>query len=142
MAARGLFGVVGGSVAAHHIGRGMAQEILDIEFSGVGLDCPGGEGVAEAMGVHLRDAGAAAQSYQDLLEAIGLEPDARSEGPVAIGGQEKGAWFVIAQVQVVQQSITASGGEGNHPLFVTLSVEDAESARFQLQVIEVQLHQF
>jgi hypothetical protein len=115
----------------------VAQKVLDIEFSGIGLDGPGGKGVAEAMGVHLGDASAAAQSYQNLLEAIGLEPDARSEGPVAIGGQEKGAWFLTAQVQVVQECLTASGGEGNHPLFITLGVEDLKPSGFQIQIIEV-----
>lgn len=78
----------------------MTQKVLDIEFSGIGLNSPGSEGMAEAMGVHLGDASAAAQAYQDLLKAVGLEPDPRSEGAVAVSGQEKGVWFPIAQVQV------------------------------------------
>jgi hypothetical protein len=52
-----LLGIVGGGVAAHHVRAGVAQEILDFQLASVLLDRPGGERVAEAVGVDLGDTG-------------------------------------------------------------------------------------
>lgn len=57
MALRRLGAAIGGAVAAHHVGRAVAEQVLDIELTRIVSDGPGGEGVAEAVGVHLGDAG-------------------------------------------------------------------------------------
>ncbi|MDP2857245.1 MAG: hypothetical protein Q8P50_04620 [Bacillota bacterium] len=48
-----LFRVVGGGVAAEHGWGGVAEEELDVYLAGLLFDGPGGEGVAEAVGVDL-----------------------------------------------------------------------------------------
>ena len=74
--ARGGLGTpVGGAVAAHHLRGDVAEQVLDIKLPRVVRDCPGGEGMAEAMGVHLGDAGGAAEAPEQLLEPVRPEPD-------------------------------------------------------------------
>ena len=51
VAAGGVLGAVAGGVAAHHLGAGVAEQVLDVEFAGVLLDGPGREGMAKAVGV-------------------------------------------------------------------------------------------
>ena len=46
-----LLRIVRGAVAAHHGWCGVTQEVLHVNFSSFMLDSPGGEGVAEAVGV-------------------------------------------------------------------------------------------
>jgi hypothetical protein len=53
----------------------MPEQVLHVQFTGVVLDRPGREGVAEAVGVHLRDPGRASESSQHLLEPVWLERD-------------------------------------------------------------------
>ena len=55
MALRCLDTAVGGAVAAHHIGGAVAEEVLNIQLSGIVGDRPGGEGMPEAMGMDLGD---------------------------------------------------------------------------------------
>jgi hypothetical protein len=61
VALRGLGAAVGGAVAAHHIGRAMPEQVLDVELAGVVRERPGGEGVAEAVGMDLGDPRLAAE---------------------------------------------------------------------------------
>ena len=45
-----------GRVDLRRVGRGVPEQVLDVEFPGVVLDRPGGERMAEAVRVDLRDA--------------------------------------------------------------------------------------
>ena len=67
----------------------MAEQVLDIEFAGVVSDGPGGEGVAEAMGMDPGDARGPAEPAQQLLEPVRPEADAVVEARV--GGQRRRA---------------------------------------------------
>ena len=58
----GLFGAIGRGVAAEHLGPRMPQQMLDIDLARLVGDGPGGEGVAEAVGVHLGDPGRAPEN--------------------------------------------------------------------------------
>ena len=89
MALGGLGAAVGGAVAPHHLRGAVAEEVLHIEFAGVVRDSPGGERVAEAMGVHLGDAGVAAEAAQQLFEPVRPEADAVVEARVAGGDEER-----------------------------------------------------
>ena len=82
VAAGGVLGAVAGGVAAHHLGAGVAEQVLDVEFAGVLLDGPGREGMAKAVGVAAGHVGGASAAAEQLLEAVGLEPHA---GPQLAG---------------------------------------------------------
>ena len=69
VAQRRLLGAVGRRVAAHHVRRRVTEQVLHVEFAGVVLDRPGREGVAEAVGVHLRDPASACEPSQHGLSA-------------------------------------------------------------------------
>ena len=70
---RCLLGVVGGGVSTNHVGCGVTEEVLDIKLSCVLLDGPGGEGVAEPVGMDLRDARLPAQPAEHLFDRVGLK---------------------------------------------------------------------
>ena len=82
LAAGGVLDAVAGGVAAHHLGAGVAEQVLDVEFAGVLLDGPGREGIAKAVGVAAGHVGGASAAAEQLLEAVGLEPHA---GPQLAG---------------------------------------------------------
>ena len=46
----------------------MAEQVLDVEFAGVLLDGPGGEGMAKAVGVAAGHVGGASAAAEQLLE--------------------------------------------------------------------------
>jgi hypothetical protein len=52
-----FLGIVSGGVAAEHGWGGVAEEDLDVDLTGLLFDGPGGEGVAEAVRVHLGHSG-------------------------------------------------------------------------------------
>ena len=66
----GLGTAVGGAVAAHHVRGAVAEQVLDIELARVMGDSPGGERVAEAMGMDARDVGGPAEASQQLFEPV------------------------------------------------------------------------
>ena len=87
---RGRLGAaIGRAVAAHHVGGAVAEQVLDIALPRVVGDGPGGEGVAEAMGMDPGDARGPAEPPQHLFEPIRLEPHARVEAPVTGGHEER-----------------------------------------------------
>ena len=83
MAAGRLFRVVGSSIAADHVGRGVAEQVLNVQLAGVLLDRPGGEGATEAVGVDLGEAGLSSQVPEELLQTVGPQGDAGTEGAMA-----------------------------------------------------------
>ena len=89
MALGRLGAAIGGAVAAHHVGGAVPEEMLDIEFAGVVGDGPGGEGMAEAVGMYPGDTGRLTQPPQELLEPVGPEPHAGVEAAVAGGEEER-----------------------------------------------------
>ena len=89
MALGGLGAAVGGAVAAHRIGRAVPEEVLDIELPGVVGDGPGGERVAEAVGVHFGDPGFAAEGAQADLEAVDAQADAGVQAAIARAEEER-----------------------------------------------------
>ena len=91
MAHRRLLRAIGRAVTAHHVGRGVSEQVLDIELASIVRDRPGREGVAEAVGVHLWHAGPQAEAAQHLLEAIRPERDARLESPEMARREEERA---------------------------------------------------
>ena len=64
--------------------RSTRTRALDVEFAGVLLDGPGGEGMAKAVGVAAGHVGGASAAAEQLLEAVGLEAHAGRSwlGPV------------------------------------------------------------
>ena len=73
MSVRRLRAAIGGAVAAHHVRRGMTEQVLHVELAGVVFDRLGCEGVPKAMRMDLVDAGPPAQSAQHLLDAVRSE---------------------------------------------------------------------
>lgn len=89
MPLRRLGAAVGGAVAPHPVGRALAEQVLDVQLARLVGDRPGGEGMAEAMGMDPGDSRGSAQPPQQLLEPVGLEPHARMEPPVAAGYEQR-----------------------------------------------------
>ena len=83
-------------MAAHHVRRTVAEQVLDIELADIMGDGICRERVAEAVGVHLGDARLTAEYVQPLLETVDAEADTGVEVPVARDGEERsGAGAVI-----------------------------------------------
>ena len=125
----GLLGTVGRGVAAEHLGPRMPEQMLDIDLARLVGDGPSGERVAEAVGVHLRDAGGAPASTEQLFEAIGLEPGVRIEATVA-GVHKQGPRRLAADRGV--------GGErgGLSDKAAVIGVKDRETGQVRAQAID------
>ena len=115
--------------------------MLDIDLARLVGDGPGGEGVAEAVGVHLGDPGRAPETAEQLLEAVGLEPRVRIEAPVA-GVDEERARGVAADGGVRRERLGAACGEGDHALLVPLAVPHVEAARREVTIEQVEADGF
>ena len=68
-----LLRAVGRAVATHHVGRGVSEQVLHVEFAGIVCDGPRRECVAEAMRVHFRHFCATTQAAEHLLEPVRSE---------------------------------------------------------------------
>jgi hypothetical protein len=134
-----LLRVVGRGVAPDHVGRGVAEQSLDVELARVLFDRPGGEGVSEAVGVDLGQTGLAAEPTEHLLEAVGAERDAGLEDMQVRRGEEERPVFVAAKLHITQERLPAACGEGDDALLVALAMEHPQPAAVQVQVFEAQL---
>ncbi len=61
-----LFGAVTRSVATHHLRPGVSEEVLDVNLTGILLDRPGGECVAEPVRVDSGDSRAITKPTQEM----------------------------------------------------------------------------
>ena len=136
-----LGAAVGRAVASHHVWGAMAEQVLDIELARVMRDGPGGERVAEAVGVHPRDARGPAEPAQQLLEPVRPETDAGVEARVA-GSDEERARGGTAVGEIGGEGVAAASGEGHDAVLAALAVADAQPALRPGAVREVQLDRF
>ena len=139
MAAGGVLGAVAGGVAAHHLGAGVAEQVLDVEFAGVLLDGPGGEGMAKAVGVAAGHVGGASAAAEQLLEAVGLEGARRAARLAGPGdGPEERARHAPADGEVGLERGPAAAGEGDDALLVALAVANQQAAAGEVAVGQVE----
>src|SRR5690242_1264115 len=73
MRGRGQLGVIGACVAPDHRRRRMPEQMLDVDLAGGCPDSHRREGVPEAVGVHVADAGATAQAVVEHDQALGCQ---------------------------------------------------------------------
>src|SRR3972149_7114289 len=128
MPARRLLRGVGGGVAANHVRAGVAKEVLHVELAGILFYRPGGESVAEAVGVDLGHPGLAAPAPQHLLEAVGAQGDPGPQPTVGTGtgDEEQRSRVWSSDLEVDIQGIPAPRREGHYPLLVPLSAHEPE----------------
>ena len=129
----GLGAAIGGAVAPHHVGRTVAEQMLDVELAGVVGDGPRRERVAEAVGVHLWDAGVAAERAQADLEAVNAQADAGMQAAVARTDEERpGGGAAIGEVVLERGGAVIR--EGDDPRLVPLAVADMQPPRGEVAV--------
>ena len=104
-------------------------------------DSPGGERVAEAMGMDARDAGSPAEASQQLFEPVRPETHAGVEARVA-GREEEGARGRSPVGAIGSEGVGTAGGEGDDPGLVTLAVAHVETAAREVAIREVQSDRF
>ena len=100
----------------------MTKEVLDIELAGIDSDCPGSEGVAEAVGVDLANPSPQAVTSEHNVHVV------IAKGP-AVYGLEEVAFAPAAKV--VQ--VGSEGSEGyfayrRPALLTSLALKDAHTA--------------
>ena len=125
---RGLGRVIGRRVAAHHGRGGVAEEVLHVQLPGLVLDRPGGEGVAEAVGVGVH-AGALAQPREEGTQQVFVHRSARLLGPLDREEQRPLARSP-EPIDVRPQRGLRPLAEGHHPLLAPLAVADVDAAVF------------
>ena len=108
VAACRLLRVVGGGVAADHVWGGVTEQVLNVQLARILLDGPGGEGMAEAVGMDLGEAGLASQAPEELLEAVGPQGDAGTQGAMPACSDEEGAGLSATKPQIELQRLPAA----------------------------------
>ena len=141
MALGRLGAAIGRAVAAHHLRGAVAEQVLDIELARVMGDSPGGERVAEAMGMDARDARGPAELAQQLLEPVRLEPDVIVQPSVASGDEERTRRRPPVG-DVRGQGVAAAPREGHDAVLAALAVPDEQPLLRQGAVREVQSDRF
>ncbi len=119
----------------------MPQEELHVQLACVLLDRPGGEGVAKAVGMDLRDPTLATEPSQELLQAVGAERDAGLQDMEMRGGKEEWTVVFTSEGQVTTDGFLAACGERDGALFVALTVEHPQSTGGEVEVFDVELDQ-
>jgi hypothetical protein len=109
---RRLLGAVRRAVATDHVGRGVPQQVLNVELPRIVLDRPGREGVPEAVSMHLFHAGAAPETAQHLLEAVRLQSDAWPQDSEVARCDEEGARDRAPMFEVVVERLAADEANG------------------------------
>ncbi len=85
----------------------MAEQVLYIQLASVLLDHPRSERVAETVSMNLGDAGPLRQPPEHLLQAVGLQRDARAESTVPTRCREQRPWLCTPAAQVLIERLTA-----------------------------------
>ena len=99
----------------------MAQDLADLGQSRTGAQHLGRRGVAEAMGVHLRQAGPGARRAHDRGHAAGAQPSMRCPHP----GEHVGAFAVgTAPTQPADKRVADVDGHGKPLLASALAADD------------------
>ena len=130
-----LLRAVGRAVATHHVGRGVSEQVLHVEFAGIVCDGPRRECVAEAMRVHFRHFCATTQAAEHLLEPVRSERGSWLQLTKVAGRYEERTRSRSPPLEVALQRGATVRCKGHHALLVALAVAYAQPACLEVEVI-------